>query len=401
MAFGMWRILASLLAVVLPAPSALAQAYGPPPSSWTAYWDVPAFADHPYKGPDKARGVLFWSHGVSGKLPQYDSPPPDLIRDFARAGWDVVKIQRNNTHENGWSASGPRHVADLVARIEKAHGDGYRRIVAAGQSYGGAISLEAASATDRLFAVIAMAPGHGSDACGPSAGASSARIADTLQARLATAIRAVRTPRVVMMMADGDECMGFNNPTPVLRAALTTLSGSFVFLDASMPVRGHGAAYTPQFRRWYGNCLAAFLDPDRHPVPGETRCSPPDTVPRFFLDALPAPPKPAPGGRVGLWSGSLDSTSTSIDYGREICVAIPESGQGRLRALLAFGAGPERKAAMTQFWRDFEPEGDGFAHRGNQSYRIALRHRRDDGMELEITSANGRNVWTASLTRGC
>ena len=106
--------------------TAAAQPYAPPPSDFTAYWDVPAFKDFPYKGPAQANGVLFWSHGVAGKDPQYHVPPPEIIKDFARAGWDVVKIQRNNLHENGWTASGRQHVADLVERVKKAHEQGYK-----------------------------------------------------------------------------------------------------------------------------------------------------------------------------------------------------------------------------------------------------------------------------------
>jgi hypothetical protein len=94
------RIALSLLAGVFALGSAAleAQPYDPPPSNFTAYWEVPGFKDHPYQGPEKAKGAVLWSHGVSGQHVQYAGPPPDVLRDFARAGWDIVKIQRNNTH---------------------------------------------------------------------------------------------------------------------------------------------------------------------------------------------------------------------------------------------------------------------------------------------------------------
>src|SRR5262245_47162790 len=78
-----------------------AQPYDPPPSNFTAYWEVPGFKDHPYLGPEKAKGAVLWSHGVAGQQIQYSAPPPDVLRDFARTGWDIIKIQRNNTHEQG------------------------------------------------------------------------------------------------------------------------------------------------------------------------------------------------------------------------------------------------------------------------------------------------------------
>ena len=53
---GAKLVLAMAMALVL-APAASAQPYDGPPSAWTAYWEVPAFGDHPYKGPAAARGL--------------------------------------------------------------------------------------------------------------------------------------------------------------------------------------------------------------------------------------------------------------------------------------------------------------------------------------------------------
>jgi len=275
------------LAIAAGASAASAQPYDGPPSAWTAYWDVPAFRDHPYKGPAAAKGVVFWSHGVSGKLAQHDSPPPAIMRDFARAGWDVVKVQRNNLHENGWAVSGSRHVADLVERIEAAHAQGYRRIVAAGQSYGGAISIEASARTDKLFGVLATGPGHGSDTCGASATGArgGARLADTVQRQLADAISRMKAPRAIVVMAAKDECQGFNDPGPAIRVGLAAAPGKFVFLDEAMPLAGHSAAYLAQFRTWYGECIQRFLDPDLEPAGKETTCPHPAGDTRFLFPA--------------------------------------------------------------------------------------------------------------------
>jgi len=248
---------------------------------------APLAAAQPYDGPAAAKGVVFWSHGVSGKLAQHDSPPPAIMRDFARAGWDVVKVQRNNLHENGWAVSGSRHVADLVERIEAAHAQGYRRIVAAGQSYGGAISIEASARTDKLFGVLATGPGHGSDTCGASATGArgGARLADTVQRQLADAISRMKAPRAIVVMAAKDECQGFNDPGPAIRVGLAAAPGKFVFLDEAMPLAGHSAAYLAQFRTWYGECIQRFLDPDLEPAGKETTCPHPAGDTRFLFPA--------------------------------------------------------------------------------------------------------------------
>ena len=390
-------IAAAVIAAGLCLP-ARAQPYSPPPSDFTTYWTEPAFKDAPYKGPTIARGILFWSHGVSGKNVQWQSPPPEVIHDFAHAGWDVVKVQRNNLHENGWTASGVKHVTDLVERIKKAHDEGYRFIIAAGQSYGGAISLEASARTDLLFGVIAFAPGHGSDACGRSAGQGWGRIADNLQAYLVDAIVAAQAPRIVVSMADGDECQGHNDPTRLLRDALGRTSGNFVFLDSSMPVRGHGAAATAQFQRWYGPCLSAFLDPDARPVPKETVCPAP-SEPRYILPQgyrLPAAPAE---GLVGAWSGELTSTPASVP--RNLCVAIDSEG-AVLKALTLFDAGPERRLSMTATKREFRKEEAGFVYRGSGSYQIVLTPRSQARtIDADITSADGRYRFHADMKPGC
>jgi dienelactone hydrolase len=377
---------------------AQAQPYSPPPSDFTTYWTEPAFKAFPYKGSGEARGVLFWSHGVNGKYQQWHVAPPGVIQDFARAGWDVVKVQRNNLHENGWTASGVNHVADLIERIKKAHDEGYRFIIAAGQSYGGAISLEASAHTDLLFGVIAFAPGHGSDACGRFAGQGWGRIADNLQAYLVDAIAAAKAPRIVVSMAEGDECQGHNDPSQLLRNALGRASGNFVLLDSAMPVRGHGAASTAQFQRWYGPCLRKFLDPDSRPGTKETACPAP-SEPRYMLPDGYVLPKAPEEGLVGAWSGQL--TSTPPTDPRNLCIAIESDGTV-LKTLTLFDAGPERKLSMTTSRRDFGKEEAGFVYRGSGSYRMALTPRPQARViDLDITSADGRYSFHADMKPGC
>lgn len=377
---------------------AQAQPYAPPPSDFTAYWTEPAFKDFPYKGAKDARGVLFWSHGVAGKEQQWHAPPPAVIQDFARAGWDVVKVQRNNLHESGWAASGTRHVRDLVERITRARDEGYRFIIAAGQSYGGAISLEASARTDLLFGVIAFAPGHGSDACGRSAGQGWGRIADNLQAYLVDAIAAAKAPRIVVSMADGDECQGYNDPTRMIRDALGRTSGSFLFLDSSMPVRGHGAASTAQFQRWYGPCLRAFLDPDKAAARKVNTCPAP-TETRYLLPAGYKLSGAATEGLVGGWSGELTSTPASAPRG--LCIAIESDGDA-LKTLTAFDAGPEAKLSMSTSRREYRREEGGFVYRGSGSYRVVLRPRPETRtIDAEITSADERYTFLATLKPGC
>src|SRR5947208_43437 len=145
-------LLASTLLAVAGAPSAQAL---------EQYWIAPAYETHPLKGPEAAVGYLIWNHGVNGSEPQYQYPPARLIEGFAARGWDVVKLNRNPTWETGWSNAGKMHVRRNVEEVEAARAKGYKRVIVAGQSYGGAIALETGGRVDGLWGVIATAPGTG------------------------------------------------------------------------------------------------------------------------------------------------------------------------------------------------------------------------------------------------
>src|SRR5260370_34310699 len=148
---------ASIMAALLAA--ALTRRVG----AMDAYGTEPAYESYPAKGSDKALGLVIWNHGVDGQLPQYKGPPIPAIEGLAARGWDVIKLNRNPVWENSWANAGQRHVARVAEEVAAARKEGYRRIVVAGQSYGGAIALAAAGAIDPLWAVIATAPGTGQE----------------------------------------------------------------------------------------------------------------------------------------------------------------------------------------------------------------------------------------------
>src|SRR5258708_11354287 len=110
-----------------------------PATALDAYWTEPAYDAYPLKGAGKALGLVIWNHGVDGQLPQYKGPPIPAMQALAARGWDVIKLNRNPVWENTWANAGKRHVARIVEEVAAARKDGYRRIVIAGQSYGGAL----------------------------------------------------------------------------------------------------------------------------------------------------------------------------------------------------------------------------------------------------------------------
>ena len=372
--------------------------YGPPKGTSPAYWQVDAYSDRPSVGPKAARGVLFWSHGVKGHEAQWKGRPLRFVKRFAAEGWDVVKVNRNNLHEGSWTRSGPKHVADLQERARKARRDGYKRVILGGQSYGGAISLEAASVAGIADGVIAIAPGHGSDACGRGTGIG--RRADSLPRQLNDALARNSALRTVLMVADGDECVGFNRPHATYRETLRTAGSSFVFLDDTMPIRGHYAGSTNQFDAWYGRCLVDFLDADGAPKAGETVCPSPNPVPAYLLpDGYRPPADGGLGSFLGAWSASYSIGKTGT---RNLCLLVEEEFPTGFMARTAFGAGSQRKASMVTHRRLFTEDG-GYARfvyvKNRYRFTIIVDVERENASFI-IRTAKGKE-YRSELKRGC
>lgn len=378
------------VACILLASPTVAQPYDGPPDG-AAYWTVQAFKDFPIKGPQTAKGAVFWSHGVAGRQKQYHVAPAPIMLRFARAGWDVIKVQRNPTHERGWIPSGLRHVGDLVERVNQAKADGYRQVIAAGQSYGGAISIEASGKTTAIDSVIALAPGHGSDATNGS----NARLFDQLTDQLIGAINRNQASRIVVMIAEGDVLHPHEIRGPKLRAALQTRNKPFVLFDEQMPLKGHGAGGTLQFDQWYGACVFAFLTAVKSPV-GEKQCEGPAMVGKFALPRdekvlTPAANIPANLAALsGRWSGTMTGgylvmlifEQVDTNQAKFVYATVPEKGSPSWarRTAVFEGAKLASRIAGSQFSIVFEPPGP------------------DGVLNATVTGTNG-TVFQATLKR--
>ncbi|MBL8703007.1 MAG: hypothetical protein JNK67_31780 [Alphaproteobacteria bacterium] len=367
-----------------------------PPGPFTAYWLAQAWDDRKPRGPAEARGIVLWSHGVSGTKPQYGGSPPRTIRRLADAGWDVVKIQRNPSYENTWTNAGLRHVADLVKRADDAKAAGYKRVIAAGQSYGGAISIEASGRTDAIETVIAFAPGHGSDA----ATTSHMRLFDNLTEQLAGALRAAKAGRIVVAAAGRDALHPHELRGPKLRAALESEPRRrFVLFDETMPLDGHAAAYAPEFDAWYGGCLAWFIE-SSGAAPGETACRAPGAEHPFFVppDLRVEPPVAgvprAVAALSGAWTGALDP-----DDGQRWLVVVTRVAADEIRYLFATDAGSDGKRTRGSFTRVGRRVGDKFVSTDSAGWKHEILL--GDGSVLQFARSNpaGDRRWTARLAR--
>ena len=354
-----------------------------------AYWVEYAFCDLPAKAPGKAKGLIFWSHGVSGDRPQYQSSVPSVIRRLAQAGWEVRKIDRNNLYENCrtaagnvsncWSVSGVKHAEDLVARAREARAQGYDKVIAAGQSFGGAISLEANTrAPDLFYAVIAFSPGHGSDAPVANGGWSPGAYYN-LDKQLLDVLSAQKSGRVVLLLPPHDAYSPNRDGDPIwprARQALQDARRPFVLLGDGLPVAGHGAASTNQFNTWFGECIRTFVEPGQLPPAGETRCPLPAALPVFFMPAdLKVPVAGSTGSTrwLGAWRGSF------LEDKRELAIVVERIDGQTASVVYSIGAGPNHEQSM------------GFERHANA---------RVDGNRITVDRGSGRTLELALSADG-
>ncbi len=384
-----------VIALALLAMPSRADHYSGPPDSWTGYWAVPAFPDIANRGPDKAKGVIFWSHGVAGTRVQYHVHPPEIIRRLARGGWDVIKVQRNPLFEKSWTASGPKHVEDLSQRIDQALAQGYKKVVAAGQSYGGAISIETAAVNDKLHAVLAFAPGHGSDA-----ESGSARLYENLTGYLVDAVAKMRTQRALVSVAGGDHLHPREVRGPAVQRVLSPLRIPYVLLDERMPIKSHYVVSLNQFDAWYGACIADFIDPAKDPAPGEVTCRLPDPLPKFIypsdLIVTVLKPEAAMAARsfLGPWAGTFEHAD------QEAGIVVEKVQDGKMTFVYGVGAGSGQNQSMMSARREAVLEDGKYVSRIPNRVTVTLSL--DDNAEtlqLHVVSINGRNTFTAELKR--
>ncbi len=290
-----------------------------PAAAMDAYWTAPAYEKFPLKGPETALGLVIWNHGLDGTRSQYQFAPPLLLQGLAARGWDVIKLNRNPSWENSWSNAGKRHVARNLEEVAAARQKGYRRIIVAGQSYGGAIALAVAGEAADLWAVIAAAPGTGQSQ--RADGIITDRWSHAIAAQTYDQLRQATKTRLVAIFPKDDEFIGIPRGAEA-RAILAGKAAPFLLVDETAPLNGHGAAYAAAFNP-YASCIAYFLDPAAEPASGEFRCRH-DEVAAFDRTLRAAAVPDAPAGEARRWFGYFDTA------GQEVAIAVRDGTAGTL-----------------------------------------------------------------------
>ena len=225
------------------------------------------FATSSPAGPAKAQGIIIWNHGVSDTNEQWRAPAPLALRLLQARGWDVIIIKRNNLAEDGADRTLYRAVERTRDEVRRQRQNGYRKVVLAGHSFGGSITLEAAEQSPDVFAAIAMAPGvRDSDASG--------RLDPAVTER---SLRRIKTERVALVFPKNDGLFGYMIRGGRANKILSARSLPYLLIDETSEITGHAGATAGAFALGYGLCLNDFLSAAALPA-GRFACEHVDKV---------------------------------------------------------------------------------------------------------------------------
>ena len=229
------------------------------------FWVERAFCDLEMAGPDRARGIVIWNHGISGTNPSWRDPAPPAFRLLQARGWDVVMLKRHHLAET--MPGGPlyRTVERTLQEVAAQRKVGYRKAVLAGQSFGGYVALEAIDTVPDIYAAIALAPGVRSSSADWRFDATA--VEQILQRG--------RVGRLAILFPKNDALFGNNARGERALPILARRDFPYLVVDETSDITGHGGGGTGRFALRYGLCLAEFLAEPALPA-GRFICPAPD-----------------------------------------------------------------------------------------------------------------------------
>ena len=352
------------------------------------FWTEWGFCDLEPYGPEKARGLVIWNHGISGTAEQHKAPPALALRLLHVRGWDIIKLNRNNLGGNASNLALPRATERTETEVRAQLARGYRRVVLAGQSFGGYVSLETAAASRDVFGVVAMAPGV------TSFGAN--RLDPSITERLITEVKA---RRLALVFPQGDALFDNRVRGPGALRALASRPAPYLLIDeTATAISGHDGAAGGRFALRYGRCLADFLDAADSPPPGRIICSggrEAAAARDLLMNPWPAAARPPRDGDAlagfapppgGFWYGLVGET---------VVVVVVLRGEGDALHVLYRAASPKPSGGV----HPARLEGEELrATLGEGSVpSIALRRASGNALELHWTPADGGRTLRATL----
>ncbi len=225
------------------------------------FWMERAFCDLELNGPDRANGVVIWNHGISGTSESWMAPAPPALRLLQGRGWDVFMLKRHHAAETENTLY--RTVQRTLQEAATLKKSGYRKIVLAGQSFGGYVTLEAVDTSPDIDAAIAFAPGV-------RASGATGRLDPSITERI---LQRAKVGRLALLFPQNDALFGYLVRGESARTILSRRALPYLLVDETGGISGHGGGMTGRFALRYGLCLADFLAASTLPA-GRFVCPP-------------------------------------------------------------------------------------------------------------------------------
>ena len=197
-----------------------------------------------WHGPATATGLFIWGHGKNNLKDSRGQQPQAYVRAFNNAGFDVVRFDREPSHDYAdEAADGLRSGLEALRRM------GWRKIVAGGQSRGAWASLQVLDTPGLADAVIAISPAYFGDG-------------NDQTARLYALTHDIKSPgtRVAIAHFAGDAYVtDMDRRVGSYRETMPSRVGAFLLIDRPAAITGHGGGNTAVFAQGYADCLLHFV----------------------------------------------------------------------------------------------------------------------------------------------
>ncbi len=348
------------------------------------YWVERAFCDLKMSGPERAHGIIIWNHGISGTNPSWRAPAPPAFRLLQARGWDVIMLKRHHLAETMPGGPLARSVERTLQEAAAQRKLGYGKVVLAGQSFGGYVTLEAIDTAPDIFAAIALAPGvRSTNAAGRFDATSIEQI-----------LQRARVGRLALVFPGNDAVFGDAARGERAQLILGRREIPYLMVDETSEITGHGGGGTGRFALRYGLCLAEFLAASTLPA-GRFTCPTPGDDWSVVRELLMPPGNRVPNFAVdpATLSGGLASLIGPrwALLGDSLVVVAPVAAPGGLRLFyrsagsaggvfdVKIAGGSLQAVLSNKSVVTLSPEGDG---------------------SITWTSSNGSIVLKAPLRRG-
>jgi hypothetical protein len=209
-----------------------------------------------WHGPQAARGVIVWGHGLDGRRADLrKGPTQPYLHALNGAGYDILRFERDPE----WDGNGRLDsiVAFLRDSLIELRHRGWKTVIAAGQSRGGINSLLLLKSPGVVDAILAVSPAL--------AGTDPGEVNTRGEVQFYTMLSDVppQPTRVMFAQFEGDPFVG-NEDKRVrrLHEMLEPQIGPMLIIDRPAGLTGHHGGNSEQFAARFSDCIAHFvMDP--------------------------------------------------------------------------------------------------------------------------------------------